>query len=124
MRRRTSYCQAAMTTSSRRGPVLVTHATPASEHALRESDALLSGRPALVLVVWKAGLACEAIALPAGGIGLAPIELRTTMEVEERLYVGGQRAAEQAAQLAIIGDITRGVGRSAACPVVVVSERG
>jgi nucleotide-binding universal stress UspA family protein len=85
------------------GPVLIAYdATPASERALREGAALLAGRPALVLVVYKPGLAFEAITLPASSIGLppAPLDIRTTLEVEERLYEGAQRAAEHGAELA------------------------
>lgn len=85
------------------GPVLIAYdASPASELALRESAQLLSGMPAVVLVVWKPGLAFEAIALPASSIGLppAPLDIRTSLEVEERLYEAARSAAEHGAQLA------------------------
>jgi nucleotide-binding universal stress UspA family protein len=153
-----------------KGPIVIAYdATPASERALREAAALLTGRPAQVLVVWKAGLAFELIALPASSIGLppAPLDIRAAMAAEEAVYEGARRAAEQAAQLArelgldaawlvvadepevpvdetivavarerdaaavvvgahahggILGSVSRGVIRSAPCPVVVVRE--
>jgi nucleotide-binding universal stress UspA family protein len=76
--------------------------TPAAEHALREAARLLSGRPALVVVVWKAGLAFELIELPTSSVGLppAPLDIRTALEADQALYEAAQRAAEQAAQLA------------------------
>lgn len=76
--------------------------TPAAEYALREAARLLSGRPALVVVVWKAGLAFELIELPTSSIGLppAPLDIRTALEADQALYEAAQRAAEQAAQLA------------------------
>jgi nucleotide-binding universal stress UspA family protein len=86
-----------------RRPIVVAYdATPAAERALREAAALLAGRPALVLVVWKAGLAFELITLPASSIGLppAPLDIRAALAAEQSAYEGAQRAAEQAAQLA------------------------
>jgi nucleotide-binding universal stress UspA family protein len=77
-------------------------ATRASEHALLEAAVLLGARPALVVVVWKAGLAFELIELPASSIGLppAPLEIRTALDVDRALYEGARRAARQAAELA------------------------
>jgi nucleotide-binding universal stress UspA family protein len=151
-------------------PILIAYdATPAAERALREAAALFTGRPGLVLVVWKAGLAFELIALPASSVGLppAPLDIRAAMEAEQTLYEGARRAAEQAARLArelgldaqplvvaddpdvpvdetivsvarergaqavvvgaqaksgILGNVPRGVIRTAPCAVVVVRE--
>jgi nucleotide-binding universal stress UspA family protein len=102
---------------SRRPIVVAYDATPAAERALREAAALLAGRPALVLVVWKAGLAFELIALPASSIGLppAPLDIRAALAAEESAYEGARRAAEQAAQLA------RELGLDAE-PLVVADE--
>ena len=100
------------------GPVLIAYdASPASERALREGGALLAGAPALVLVVWKPELAFEAIALPASSIGLppGPLDVRATLEAEERLYEAARRAAEHGAQIA------REVGLEAE-PLVVADE--
>jgi nucleotide-binding universal stress UspA family protein len=76
--------------------------TPASEHALREAAGVLAPRRALVVVVWKAGLAFELIELPTSSVGLppAPLDMRTALETDRSLYEGAQRAAERAAELA------------------------
>jgi nucleotide-binding universal stress UspA family protein len=87
----------------RSGPVLIAYdGTKTSEEALREAAALLGGRPALLVVVWKPGLAFELIELPASSIGLppAPLDVRTALETEDALYEGAQRAAQRAAALA------------------------
>ena len=85
------------------GPVLIGYdGTRASEHALREAAGLLGGRPALVVVVWKPGLAFELIELPTSSIGLppAPLDLRAALETDRALYEGAQQAAQRAAALA------------------------
>jgi nucleotide-binding universal stress UspA family protein len=76
--------------------------TPASEHALREAAGVLAPRRALVVVVWKAGLAFELIELPTSSVGLppAPLDMRTALETDRSLYEAAQRAAERAAELA------------------------
>jgi nucleotide-binding universal stress UspA family protein len=87
----------------RSAPILIGYdGTRAAEHALREAAGLLGGRAALVVVVWKAGLAFELIELPASSIGLppAPLDIRTALEVDRSLYEGAQRAAQEAAGLA------------------------
>lgn len=84
-------------------PVLIGYdGTQASEHAIRQAAGLLGAKPALVVVVWKAGLAFELIELPASSIGLppAPLDLRAALETDRALYEGAQRAAERAAALA------------------------
>ena len=85
------------------GPVLIGYdGTRASEHALREAAGLLGGRPALVVVVWKAGLVFELIELPTSSIGLppAPLDLRAALETDRALYEGAQQAAQRAAAFA------------------------
>jgi nucleotide-binding universal stress UspA family protein len=76
--------------------------TPTSEHAIREAADLLSGRPALVVVVWKAGLAFELIELPTSSVGLppAPLDIRAALETDRAVYEGAQRSAQHAAALA------------------------
>jgi nucleotide-binding universal stress UspA family protein len=84
-------------------PVLIGYdGTPTSEHAIREAADLLSARPALVVVVWKAGLAFELIELPTSSVGLppAPLDLRAALESDRALYEGAQRSAQHAAALA------------------------
>jgi nucleotide-binding universal stress UspA family protein len=87
----------------RSGPLVIGYdGTRASEQALREAAELLPGRAALVVCVWKPGLAYELVALPATGIGLppAPLDLRTALDVDRSMFEGAQRAAGQAAALA------------------------
>lgn len=84
-------------------PILIGYdGTRTSEHAVREGAGLLGGRPALVVVVWKAGLAFELIELPASSIGLppAPLDIRTALEIDRALYEAAQRGAQRAAALA------------------------
>jgi nucleotide-binding universal stress UspA family protein len=84
-------------------PILIGYdGTPTSEHAIREAADLLSGRRALVVVVWKAGLGFELIELPTSSVGLppAPLDLRAALETDRALYEGAQRAAQHAAGLA------------------------
>jgi len=87
----------------RSGPVLIGYdGTAAAERALRETAELLSGRHAVVVVVWKAALAFELVELPAASIGLppAPIDVRTALEVDRSLLESASRGAERAAELA------------------------
>lgn len=87
----------------RSSPIMIGYdGTPTSEHAIREAAELLAGRPALVVIVWKAGLAFELIELPTSSVGLppAPLDLRAALETDRALYEGAQRAAQRAAALA------------------------
>jgi nucleotide-binding universal stress UspA family protein len=76
--------------------------SPAAQRAVREAGALFAPRPALVIVVWKAGLGFELIELPTATLGLppAPIDIRTAMDIDAALYEGAQRVARQGANLA------------------------
>jgi nucleotide-binding universal stress UspA family protein len=76
--------------------------SPEADSAVRAAGALLGGRSALVVVVWKAGLGFELVALPTAAIGLppGPLDIRTAMEVDERQMEGAQRLAEHGAALA------------------------
>jgi nucleotide-binding universal stress UspA family protein len=85
------------------GPVLIGYdGSAAAQHALREAAELLRGRRALVVVVWKAGLAFELIELPTSARGLppAPLDIRTALDVDRSLMESAQRGAERAAALA------------------------
>jgi nucleotide-binding universal stress UspA family protein len=85
------------------GPILIGFdGTEDSERALRDIADLLAPRPALVVVVWKAGLGFELIAQPAATIGLppGPLDVRTALEVDHSLFTGAQRVAEHGAELA------------------------
>jgi nucleotide-binding universal stress UspA family protein len=87
----------------RHGPLLIAYdGTPASTYALWEAAALLRGHKALVVTVYKPGLAFELMELPTATIGLppAPLDVRTALEVEREIYEGARRMAEQGARLA------------------------
>ncbi len=76
--------------------------TPAAEHAIREGGPLLASRDAVVLVVWKQGLAFELVALPASSIGLPPaqIDVATVLESEREMYRAAESQARRGAALA------------------------
>jgi len=78
----------------RSGPVVIGYdGSVASERALCEAAPILAPSPALVVVVWEAGLGFELVELPA--FPPAPIDIRTALEIEEKLYERAQRLAEQ-----------------------------
>lgn len=76
--------------------------TEAGEFAIRESGALLAGRPAVVLVVWKEGLGFELVSSAATSAGLppAPIDIRTAVEIDEANAERAQYTAQHGAELA------------------------
>jgi nucleotide-binding universal stress UspA family protein len=83
------------------GPVVIGYDdSAASRQTVREAAALLAPRPAIVVVVWEAGLAYET--LSAGTIGLPPatIDVRAAMEINEEERDRAQRLAQQGAALA------------------------
>jgi nucleotide-binding universal stress UspA family protein len=87
----------------RTGPILIAYdGTPASQYALWEAGALLAGHKALVVTVWKPGLAFELMELPTATLGLPPaqLDIRTALEIDRQLYESAQRMAEQGAALA------------------------
>ncbi|MEA2323592.1 MAG: hypothetical protein QOF29_1802 [bacterium] len=84
------------------GPIVIAFdGTPDAEVALREAAELLRSRKAVVLVVWKQGLAFELMELPTvTGLPPAPVDVRTALEIDEALYENAQRLARQGAELA------------------------
>jgi nucleotide-binding universal stress UspA family protein len=85
------------------GPVLIAFdGSPAAEHAIRESAALLGNRTALVVSVWEEGIGFETVELPSATVGLppVPIDVRTAMEIEEEVQEQAQRLAQHGAELA------------------------
>jgi nucleotide-binding universal stress UspA family protein len=76
--------------------------TRAAERALRETAGLLGGRTALIVVIWKPGLAFELIELPTSSVGLppTPLDVRTALEADQAVFEAAQRAGGRAAQLA------------------------
>ena len=88
---------------SRAGPVLIAFdGTPAAEHAIREGGPLLAGRNAVVLVVWKQGLAFELVALPASAIGLPPsqLDVAAALDIDRETYRAAESQARRGAALA------------------------
>jgi nucleotide-binding universal stress UspA family protein len=86
-----------------RGPLIIAFdGTPAAERAIRDAAVLLGRRPAVVAVVWKAGLAFELMERPTATVGLppAPIDVRTALEIDEHTYEMARDLAGQGAALA------------------------
>jgi nucleotide-binding universal stress UspA family protein len=87
----------------RNGPLLIAYdGTQASVWALWEAVSLLPGHKALVITVYKPGLAFELMELPTTTIGLpsAPLDIRTALDVDREIYEGARQTAEQGARLA------------------------
>jgi nucleotide-binding universal stress UspA family protein len=85
------------------GPVVIGFdGTPAAERALRDSAALLAPRPALVVVVWEAGLPVDLMTPPPSVLPMPPVSLdiRAAIDAEKAAYEAAQRLAEQGAALA------------------------
>jgi nucleotide-binding universal stress UspA family protein len=87
----------------RSGPVIIAYdGSSTAEHAIREAGALLKGRQAVVVVVWKQGLGFELVVPGPTVVGLPPAELdiRTALEVDRTLSEQAQRLAQQGAAIA------------------------
>ncbi|HEV8559683.1 MAG TPA: universal stress protein [Actinophytocola sp.] len=81
--------------------------TPAAERAVRESAALFSSRPALVVTVWEPGRAFDLALIPARGLELplSSVDIRTAAEADEAAYREAQQLARWGAQLANDGGL-------------------
>jgi nucleotide-binding universal stress UspA family protein len=88
--------------SSSDGVVIGYDGSEAADRAIREAGGLLSGRFALVVVVWKAGLGWELVELPTTSIGLPPasIDVRTAVEIDQAMAQRARKLAEQGARVA------------------------
>jgi nucleotide-binding universal stress UspA family protein len=89
--------------TERSGPVLIAYdGSPAADHAIEEAGALLGGRPALVLVVWKSDLGFELLQTPTGSLGMRPatLDISAALEINRELAEHAQRIAEHGAVLA------------------------
>ena len=83
---------------ARNGPVIVGYdGSPPSEAALAATAGLFGCAPALVVVVWEAGLGFE---LDAPSMNPAPVDSRAAMRADEALYLRARRLADQGARLA------------------------
>lgn len=88
---------------ARSGPILIGFdGSDVAEQAIREAGALLAGRPAVVIVVWKAGVGFELLTLPTSTIGLPPtsIDISAALETDRALYEHAERLAAKGAGLA------------------------
>jgi hypothetical protein len=86
------------------GPVVIGYdGSDAARHAIRETGALLPGRAAVVVVVWKQGLGFELMELPAATIGMPPamLDVRTALEIDRELAQSSERLAQQGADVAM-----------------------
>jgi nucleotide-binding universal stress UspA family protein len=82
------------------GPVVIAYdGSAASEVALREAGALLVPRRAVVVVVWKEGMALRLLDRPEH-LPLAPLDVRTAGEVESTMANRARQLAEHGAELA------------------------
>jgi nucleotide-binding universal stress UspA family protein len=86
----------------RSGPVVIGYdGSEASVYAIREAGPLLSGRPALVVVVYKAGVGFELLETPTvTGLPPASLDVRTAMEIDRELAERSRRLSQQGAALA------------------------
>jgi nucleotide-binding universal stress UspA family protein len=83
----------------RSGPVIIGYdGSPASECALQEAGPVLAPDRALVVVVWEASIPFDLIAVPS--LLPAPIDIRTALDLDEKLYEAARRMAEHGAALA------------------------
>lgn len=88
------------------GPVLIAFdGTPASRNALQKAAELFAPRPAVVVVVWEAGRAYDLVDIPSKALDLAPLDLRTAVELDQAMYEAARRLAEQGAALARKGGL-------------------
>ncbi len=74
--------------------------TPAAERTVREAAALLAPRPAVVVVVWEAGLAFEAATTPAFEAPSVAPDIETAFKADQELYEAAWRVAQRGAALA------------------------
>jgi nucleotide-binding universal stress UspA family protein len=80
----------------RSGPVIIGYdGSPASECALQEAGRVLAPDRALVVVVFEASLPFDLVAVPS--ILPAPIDIRTALDLEEKLSDAARRLAEHGA---------------------------
>jgi len=124
---------------ARSGPVIIGYdGSPTSERALVEAGLVLGGRRALVVVVWEPGPVFELAGAPSPTP--APLDIRTALEAEEKIYDGVRRLADHGAALArelgleaeglaVADDITPAatlvrLARERQAPALVVGTRG
>jgi nucleotide-binding universal stress UspA family protein len=88
---------------ARSGPIVIGYdGSPAAQHALREAGELFAGRPAFVIVVWRAGLGFELAEPTAAMVGVPPVtvDVRTALDIDAELRARAEELARQGARLA------------------------
>jgi nucleotide-binding universal stress UspA family protein len=83
--------------------VIAYDGTPSGDFAIREAGALLEGRRALVVVVWKEGLGFELMKPPttALDLGVPPVlDVRGALEIDRAQAEQAQTWAQHGAELA------------------------
>jgi nucleotide-binding universal stress UspA family protein len=89
--------------AKRDGPVLIAYDGRAlAGLAVREAGALFGGLPALVVTVWKEGLGFELAEDPGVlGVPVAPVDVRTVIDIDDITRERAQRTAQHGADLAV-----------------------
>ena len=100
----------------RSGPIIIAYdGSAAAERAVKEAAELFAPRRAIIVTVWEPGPAFQALATPPAP--LAPIDIRSAVELDQKLYEVAERLAEQDAEkarkaglnatgLAVVDDLT------------------
>jgi nucleotide-binding universal stress UspA family protein len=82
------------------GPVVIGYdGSPSGERAMRETAPIFAGHKALVVTVYEPGKVLAGLITPTLDPVLAPIDIRTVVEIDEILYESSRQTAEQGANL-------------------------
>lgn len=82
------------------GPVIIGFdGSSSATGTVRTAASLLAPAPAVVVVVWEAGLGFDLLETPASVIP-APIDVRVALEIDRSVYDTAQRLAETGAEIA------------------------
>jgi nucleotide-binding universal stress UspA family protein len=123
----------------RSGPIVIAHdGSPSADLAVEEAANLFPKRQALVVTVWEPGPAFDSLGMPS--TVLAPLDIRTGLELNRELYERAQSLAEYVAAsareagldargLAVVDDATIGeaIARTATerdAPAIVLGAHG
>lgn len=121
------------------GLVLIGYDGSASaDHAVREAARVLGPRPALIVVVWEAGVAYESLAVAT--IPAVPVDLRAAAAVDEAVMEGARSTAAHGVEVAgeaglraeglavsdegTVGTTIAALARERDAEIVVVGARG
>jgi nucleotide-binding universal stress UspA family protein len=112
--------------------------SPSADHAVREAGRVLGSRPALIVVVWEAGVAYESMAVAT--IPAVPVDLRAAAAADEAVFEGARRTAARGVEVATeaglraeglavsdegtVGSTLAAIAREREAEIVVVGARG